>query len=58
MISGEVDFGEILAPLGPHRLATCCLYLGRLGKVDEGALRALIRAGPADQGRRQQAVPA
>jgi hypothetical protein len=34
--------GAALARLGPHRTGKGCLYLKRLGDVDNGALRELI----------------
>lgn len=46
--SGCQDHGAILSRLGPHRLGKACLYLKRLGGVDEAALEDLIRAGLAD----------
>ena len=40
---------EALLPLlGPHRAGKGCLYVRRLVAVDEGVLRALIRAGLDD----------
>lgn len=48
IMPGYGDYGEILDRLGPHRLGKSCLYLGRLTKIDEGALRELIRAGVDD----------
>lgn len=35
----------LLARLGPHRAGKGCLYVRKLAAVDEGVLRALIRAG-------------
>jgi hypothetical protein len=52
ILPGYADFGDILARLGPHRLGKACLYLKRLDRVDEGALRDLIRAGLEDLGKR------
>jgi hypothetical protein len=48
ILPGYADFGAILSRLGPHRTGKSCLYLKRLSAVDEGALRALIRAGLQD----------
>ncbi|TAG15394.1 MAG: DUF1801 domain-containing protein [Rhodobacterales bacterium] len=45
ILPGYAAFGDILARLGPHRIGKACLYLKRLDRVDEGALRDLIRAG-------------
>ncbi len=52
ILPGYADFGDILARLGPHRTGKACLYLKRLDRVDEGALRELIRAGLEDLGKR------
>ena len=52
ILPGYADFGEILARLGPHRTGKACLYIKRLDRVDEGALRDLIRAGLEDLGTR------
>ena len=48
IMPGYTDFGPILDRLGPYRKGKSCLYLTRLDKVDEGALRELIRAGLDD----------
>lgn len=52
ILPGTAGFGDILARLGPHRVGKACLYLRRLDRVDEGALRDLIRAGLEDLGTR------
>jgi hypothetical protein len=57
ILPGYADYGDILARLGPHRLGKACLYLKRLDRVDEAALRALIRAGLEDLGRRWTVHP-
>lgn len=57
ILPGYAEFGDILARLGPHRLGKSCLYLKRLDRVDEGALRDLIRAGLDDLGRRWPVHP-
>jgi hypothetical protein len=38
----EERHASVLARLGPHKTGKGCLYLKRLGDVDEGALRELI----------------
>lgn len=42
----EADYAEryasLLARLGPHKTGKSCLYLRRLGDVDEGVLRELV----------------
>lgn len=48
IMPGYADFSPILDRLGPHRKGRSCLYLTRLGKVDETALRELIRGGLDD----------
>jgi hypothetical protein len=58
IIAGLAGFGDILARLGPHRTGASCLYLRRLDRVDEQALRALIRAGLQDLARRWPIHPA
>lgn len=45
IMPGYADFGAILDRLGPHKMGKSCLYITRLARVDETALRALIRAG-------------
>lgn len=50
IMPGYTDFSDILARLGRHKLGKSCLYLTSLAKVDEGALRDLIRAGLDDLG--------
>jgi hypothetical protein len=52
IMPGYADFGDLLARLGKHRKGKACLYVNRLEAVDEAALRALIRAGLEDLGRR------
>ena len=48
IMPGYADFAPILDRLGPHRTGKSCLYLKRLDRVDETALRDLIAAGLAD----------
>ncbi len=48
IMPGYTDFSHILARLGPHKIGKSCLYLGRLGKIDEAVLAELIRAGLDD----------
>jgi hypothetical protein len=48
ILPGYAGFGDILAGLGPHRLGKACLYLRRLDRIDETALRHLIRVGLDD----------
>lgn len=48
ILPGYTDFGPILDRLGPYRKGKSCLYLTRLSRVDEVALRDLIRAGLDD----------
>jgi hypothetical protein len=55
--SGLEDFTDILSVLGPHRRGRSCLYLGRLDRIDEDALRRLIRAGLDDLARRWRIEP-
>jgi Domain of unknown function (DU1801) len=57
ILPGYADFGDILARLGPHRVGKACLYLKRLDRVDEGALRELIRAGLDDLAMRWRVLP-
>jgi len=38
----ENRYRAVLARLGPHKTGKGCLYLKRLGDVDDGALRELI----------------
>lgn len=58
IMPGYDDYAAILAQLGKHRLGKACLYLRRLADADEAVLRALIRAGLADLGRRWRVEPA
>ncbi len=48
IMPGYTDFSPILSRLGPHKTGKCCLYLGRLTKVDMSVLAELIRAGLDD----------
>lgn len=45
IMPGYADFGAILDRLGPVKAGKSCLYLPRLDRLDETALRDLIRAG-------------
>lgn len=54
---GAAKAEALLARLGPHRAGKGCLYLKRLAAVDEGILRALIRAGLEDLGQQWQVHP-
>lgn len=51
ILPGLAAFGGILSRLGPHRAGASCLYIKRLDRVDEQALRELIRAGLKDLAR-------
>jgi hypothetical protein len=42
----------LLARLGKHRMAKCCLYFKRLADLDTGVLEALIAESVADARRR------
>lgn len=57
IMPGYSDFGGILDRLGPHRAGKACLYLTRLDRVDQGALRDLIRAGLDDLATRWPVSP-
>lgn len=57
ILPGYADFAAILADLGPHKLGKSCLYLKRLDRIDEGALRRLIRAGLDDLATRWTITP-
>lgn len=57
ILPGGGEFGGLLARLGPHRMAKACLYIRRLSAVDEGVLRALIRAGLEDLATRWELHP-
>lgn len=57
ILPGYTDFAAILAGLGKHRLGKSCLYLRRLTDANEDALRALIRAGLEDLGKRWPILP-
>ncbi|NJS40146.1 MAG: DUF1801 domain-containing protein [Rhodobacteraceae bacterium] len=57
ILPGYADFADILARLGPHRTGQSCLYLKRLDRVDEGALRDLIRAGLDNLATRWEVLP-
>jgi hypothetical protein len=48
IMPGDADHAALCADLGRHRMGKGCLYLRRLADADEGALRALIRAGLND----------
>jgi hypothetical protein len=45
IMSGHAAFPEIMARLGKHRAGKSCIYVSRLGQIDEAALSDLIRAG-------------
>lgn len=57
ILPGYSDFSDILAGLGPHRKGKSCLYFKRLDRLDEGALRRLIRAGLDDLATRWEVHP-
>ena len=42
IMPGFSEYEALLAKLGPHKLGSSCLYLGRLNKVDPKALAKLI----------------
>ena len=48
ILPGYTPFPEITERLGPHRKGKSCLYITRLDRIDQRALRELIRAGLAD----------
>ncbi|MEM1275518.1 MAG: DUF1801 domain-containing protein [Pseudomonadota bacterium] len=48
ILPGYTDFGPILDRLGPHSKGRACLYITRLSRIEEAALRDLIRAGLDD----------
>ncbi|MEO0991559.1 MAG: DUF1801 domain-containing protein [Pseudomonadota bacterium] len=45
IMPGYEAFPDIMDRLGPHKFGKACVYITRLEKIDETALRALIRAG-------------
>ena len=57
ILPGYANAGDLLARLGKHRMGKACLYLRHLNAVDETVLRALIRSGLADLGRRWTITP-
>ena len=57
IMPGYQEFGEIVDRLGPHKRGKACLYITRLDRVDEAALRDLIRAGLEDLGTRWTVTP-
>lgn len=57
IMPGYADFADILEALGPYKKGKACLYLGALSKVDESALRRLIRAGLDDLATRWTITP-
>lgn len=57
ILPGYADFGAILADLGPHKLGKSCLYLRHPDRVNEAALRRLIRAGLDDLATRWTVEP-
>ncbi|MEM8755752.1 MAG: DUF1801 domain-containing protein [Pseudomonadota bacterium] len=52
VMSGFDGLDAHLARLGPHRRGASCLYLGRLAKVDRGALEEIVAASLAEMARR------
>ncbi len=42
IMSGFDDYDPLLAKLGKHKTGKSCLYINKLGDVDEGILRELI----------------
>ncbi len=58
IMPGYADFGSILEELGPHKMGKSCLYITRLDRVNEDALRRLIRAGLDDLAARWPVYPA
>ncbi len=58
IMPGYANFDAVLARLGPVRRGKACLYLPRLAKLDEAALRNLIAAGLADLARHWSVHPA
>jgi hypothetical protein len=57
IMPGYADFGPILARLGKHRTGKACLYVNKLGDIDEDVLAVLIRAGLDDLARRWPVIP-
>lgn len=58
ILPGYSDFSAILADLGPHRIGKSCLYIKDLDRVNEDALRRLIRAGLVDLAKHWPVFPA
>ena len=48
IMPGFRRYQGLLDRLGPHKTSVSCLYLGRLAKIDRGALEELIAASVAD----------
>lgn len=48
IMPGYADFGPILQRLGPHSKGKSCLYVTRLGRIDQSVLGELIAAGLRD----------
>ncbi len=57
VMPGYADFSAILAGIGPHRKGKSCLYFRQLDRLNEDALRRLIRAGLDDLSTRWQVLP-
>ena len=48
---------DLRARLGKHKISKACLYVRRLGDIDESVLRQMIRAGLADLKTRWPVTP-
>jgi len=57
ILPGYSAYGAILDRLGPHRLGKACLYARRLDRLNQTALRDLIRAGLDDLGKQWTVHP-
>ena len=58
VLPGYTPFPDIMARLGKIRHGKSCLYIPRLDRIDETALRDLIRAGIDDLATRWPVLPA
>lgn len=47
LVDGYEQRGELLGRLGKHKIGKSCLYIKKLGDVDQGALEELISASLA-----------
>lgn len=42
IMPGFAPYADLLTRLGKHKTGVCCLYLGRLNKVDLGVLETIV----------------